>query len=115
MTVFVGMACPLDGGEARPEFTTVHVPGVLVESDQFVAGFHYGMQAAYEESEDGEQPLTEQAITNTFLETAADAVMLSEEGDSPAFSTGFLFGYMRGCTLIGTEAFQMWVEGKQCW
>src|SRR2546429_4892830 len=58
MTVFVGMAY-VEEGKSIPEFATERIPGVLVENDQFVSGYHYGVQAAYEESDDGECPLTE--------------------------------------------------------
>lgn len=106
MTVCIGLLLTPDG-QTQPEVVTEHVPGVLVESDDFVSGYHYGMLSAYEASEDGEDPISEQAVIATFLEVAADTIMLGGEEDiSPAFSAGYLFGYARGCTLIGTPAFE---------
>jgi hypothetical protein len=109
MTVCIGVSHV--GDEVRPEFATPHVPGVLVETDQFVSGYHYGIEAAYEDSSDGVVYISEQEVIKTYQESAANTVMLNDnEGDGYAFSAGFLFGYVHGCTMINTDAFQHWAS-----
>jgi hypothetical protein len=99
-----------DDGIARPHIVTEEVPGVLVASEDFVSGYFYGMVAAYEESDYGEQAFTEQHIMSAFVSTATDVVMLQGRDMPIEFSIGHLFGYFRGCTLIGTQAFDEWIE-----
>lgn len=109
MVISTGMVVDIDG-IAREHIITEEVPGVLVASEDFVSGYFYGMVAAYEESDYGEQPFTEQHIINAFVSTASDVIMLQGRDMPIEFSIGHLFGYIRGCTLIGTPAFDEWIE-----
>jgi len=109
MTINTGLVVG-DDGIARPHIITEEVPGVLVASEDFVSGYFYGMVAAYEESDYGEQSFTEQHIINAFVSTATDVVMLQGRDMPIEFSIGHLFGYFRGCTLIGPPTFDEWTE-----
>lgn len=111
MSVTDGTSIMPDGSQV-PYTTIVHVPGVLVKTDDFVMGFHYGMMDAYETSEEGEEPVSEQEVIGTFSDLAADAVMLGNEEVPTAWSAGYMFGFVRGCILIGTPAFQQWANGS---
>lgn len=110
MTVSVGMHVEASG-EVTPYIVTEHVPGVLVKSDEFVSGYHFGLCDAFDASEWGDEPVSEQEVVDTFVSIAADAVMLGDAEIPSAFSAGYLFGYMRGCTLVGTDTFQQWAHG----
>jgi hypothetical protein len=110
MTVSVGMHVETSG-EITPYMATEHVPGVLVKSDEFVAGFHFGMCDAFDTSNWGDDPVDEREVVDTFVSIASDAVMLGDAEIPSAFSAGYLFGYMRGCTLVGTDTFQRWANG----
>lgn len=109
MVISTGMIVDTDG-IAREHVITEEVPGVLVASEDFVSGYFFGMVAAYEESDYGEQAFTEQHIIHAFVSTASDVVMLQGRDMPIEFSIGHLFGYFHGCTLIGTPAFDEWVE-----
>jgi hypothetical protein len=109
MTIFTGMYVNPEG-IATPHIITEEVPGVLVASEDFVSGYFYGMIAAFEDSDYGEQPFTEQHVVNAFVGSASDVVMLQGRDMPIEFSIGHAFGYFRGCTLIGTPAFDEWVE-----
>jgi hypothetical protein len=88
------------------------VPGVLVESEDFVAGFHYGMWSIFYDTEDGETFIDERDVVATFVEGASEALMLQGKDHTPIFNAGFYFGYAYGCTMIGTEQFQRWADGE---
>jgi hypothetical protein len=111
MLLTEGISMLPDGREV-PHKSIERVPGVLVESDQFVLGFRYGMLDAYMDSDDGEEPVTEQAVIGSFSELAADAVMLGNEEVPTDWSAGYMFGYVHGCSLIGTQQFQCWANGE---
>jgi hypothetical protein len=109
MIVSVGAHCG-PNGETLPCITTERVPGVLVQRADFVSGFHFGMTDAYESAKQGRESLSEEEVVNTFLDLAADAVMIRDEDLSHAFLAGTMFGYIYGTTLIGKKAFQRWVS-----
>lgn len=109
MTIEAGISVS-PSGETSPCMVTEHIPGVLVQSEEFVAGYHFGMCDAYDEAEEGEEPIPEQEVVNTFVSIAADAVMLGNAEIPSAFSAGYYAGYIHGCMMIGTQQFQCWAS-----